>query len=147
LPYNHKSNSNSSAQSSVSVNEKYNWSKKLKILIAEDDQTSEMLISIMVNTFGREILRVVTGTDAVESCRNNPDIDLILMDIQMPVMGGYEATRQIRGFNKNVVIIAQTAYGLSGDREKAIDAGCNDYISKPINKIDLLALIQKYFGK
>jgi CheY-like chemotaxis protein len=147
LPYNYKAESDGFAQSSVSSTEKYNWAKKLKILIAEDDQTSEMLISIMVNTFGREILRVVTGTDAVESCRNNPDIDLILMDIQMPVMGGYEATRQIRGFNKNVVIIAQTAYGLSGDREKAIDAGCNDYISKPINKIDLLALIQKYFGK
>ena len=147
LPYNYKAESDGFAQSSVSSTEKYNWAKKLKILIAEDDQTSEMLISIMVNTFGREILRVVTGTDAVESCRNNPDIDLILMDIQMPVMGGYEATRQIRGFNKNVVIIAQTAYGLSGDREKAIEAGCNDYVSKPINKIDLLALIQKYFGK
>jgi hypothetical protein len=67
------------------------------------------------------------------------------MDIQMPDMGGYEATRQIRQFNKNVVIIAQTAYGLSGDREKAIEAGCNDYISKPIKRAELLALIQKYF--
>jgi CheY-like chemotaxis protein len=68
------------------------------------------------------------------------------MDIQMPVMNGYEATRQIRQFNKDVVIIAQTAFGLSGDREKAVEAGCNDYISKPINKDELLALIQKYFG-
>ncbi|MFZ4546248.1 MAG: PAS domain S-box protein [Bacteroidales bacterium] len=147
LPYNQIDETNSSVQSAVTANEKSNWSKKLKILIAEDDEASEMLISLMVNTFGREILRVETGIDAIESCRNYPDIDLILMDIQMPVMGGYEATRQIRGFNQQVIIIAQTAYGLSGDREKAIEAGCNDYISKPINKIDLLALIQKYFGK
>jgi hypothetical protein len=146
LPYNHISDSNSSAQSSVSVNEKYNWSKKLKILIAEDDQASEMLISLMVNTFCGEILKVETGIDAIECCRNNPDIDLILMDIQMPKMGGYEATRQIREFNKNVFIIAQTAYGLSGDREKAIEAGCNDYLSKPINKAELLAKIHKHFN-
>jgi CheY-like chemotaxis protein len=64
----------------------------------------------------------------------------------MPEMGGYEATRQIRGFNNKVVIIAQTAYGLFGDREKAIEAGCNDYISKPIVKMELMAMIQKYFG-
>ncbi len=67
------------------------------------------------------------------------------MDIQMPGMNGYEATHQIRQFNKDVVIIAQTAFGLSGDREKAIEAGCNDYISKPINKDEVLSLIQKYF--
>jgi len=80
-------------------------------------------------------------------CRTNPDLDLILMDIQMPELNGYEVTRQIRQFNKDVVIIAQTAFGLSGDREKAIEAGCNDYIAKPINKDELLSLIQKYFKK
>ena len=80
-------------------------------------------------------------------CRTNPDLDLILMDIQMPELNGYEVTRQIRQFNKDVVIIAQTAFGLSGDREKAIEAGCNDYIAKPINKAELLSLIQKYFNK
>jgi CheY-like chemotaxis protein len=69
------------------------------------------------------------------------------MDIRMPDISGYEATRQIREFNREVVIIAQTAYGLLGDREKAIKAGCNDYIAKPINKNKLLAMIKKYFGK
>jgi CheY-like chemotaxis protein len=146
LPYNQKTEPNSSAQPSVSMDGKQNWAKKLNILIAEDDPTSEILISLMVNTFGREILRVDTGTAAVEACRQNPDIDLVLMDIQMPELGGYEATRQIREFNKTVVIIAQTAYGLSGDREKALEAGCNDYIAKPINKNELLGLIQNYFG-
>jgi CheY-like chemotaxis protein len=67
------------------------------------------------------------------------------MDIKMPEMDGYEATKQIREFNKNVIIIAQTAYAQSGDRDKAIEAGCNDYISKPIRKNDLLALIKKHF--
>jgi signal transduction histidine kinase len=126
-----------------------NWTNPkisgLKILIAEDDKTSEILISMVIEKFGKEILRVESGKDAVETCRNHPDIDLILMDIKMPVMDGYEATRQIRQFNKEVVIIAQTAYGLSGDREKALEAGCNDYFSKPINSDKLLACIHKHF--
>jgi CheY-like chemotaxis protein len=62
----------------------------------------------------------------------------------MPDMGGHEATRQIRQFNQEVIIIAQTAHGLTGDREKALKAGCNDYISKPFNKSDLLNLLNKY---
>ncbi|MDA3943129.1 MAG: response regulator [Bacteroidetes bacterium] len=120
---------------------------KLNILIVEDDETSEMLLDSYIKIFGREILKARTGVEAVEACRNNPDIDLILMDILMPGMGGYEATAQIREFNKEVIIIAQTAYGMSGDREKAIESGCNDYIAKPIRKTQLHALIQKYFGK
>jgi len=119
----------------------------LKILIAEDDETSEKLITIIVNKLINEVIKARTGNAAVEICRKNPEIDLILMDIQMPDMNGYEATRQIRQFNKDVVIIAQTAFGLSGDREKAIEAGCNDYIAKPINKAELLSLVQKYFKK
>jgi len=119
----------------------------LKILIAEDDETSEKLISITVNKISKKVIKARTGNSAVEICRKNPDIDLILMDIQMPDLNGYEATRQIRQINKDVVIIAQTAFGLSGDREKAIEAGCNDFIEKPINKDELLSLIQKYFKK
>ena len=97
--------------------------RKLKILIAEDDEASEMLINIIVKPFVKEILKVRTGVEAVDACRNNPDIDLVLMDIRMPEMDGYKATKQIREFNQKVVIIAQTAYGLSGDREKAIESG------------------------
>jgi len=69
------------------------------------------------------------------------------MDIQMPDLNGYEATREIREFNEEVIIIAQTAYALTGDKVKALEAGCNDYIAKPVNKDDLYALIQKYFSK
>ena len=121
--------------------------KNLKILIVEDDETSDFLITSMLKKNDHEVLHVKTGVESVEACRNNPDIDLILMDIRMPGMGGYEATRQIRGFNKDVIIIAQTAYGLSGDRQKAIDAGCNEYLSKPIDKNELMRLMQKYFKK
>jgi len=121
--------------------------RKLKILIAEDDEVSEMLLDETIKMFGKEILKASTGFEAVEICRDNPDIDLILMDIQMPIMDGYEATKQIREFNKEVIIIAQTAYGLSGDMEKSIEAGCNDYIAKPFNKKKLLEMIQQHFGK
>jgi signal transduction histidine kinase/CheY-like chemotaxis protein len=119
--------------------------RKLKRLIAEDDKVSEMLIDKTLKTFGKEIIKARTGVEAIEACKKNPDVDLVMMDIRMPDMGGYEATRQIRKFNKDVVILAQTAHGLSGDREKAIEAGCNNYIAKPINKTELLLLIQKYF--
>jgi len=118
----------------------------LKILIAEDDKISERLISLAVSDYSRQILTAGNGIDAVETCRNHPDIDLILMDIQMPVMDGYEATRQIRQFNRDVIIIAQTAYALSEDRIRAVVAGCNDYISKPVDKYLLIALINKYFN-
>lgn len=119
--------------------------KGWKILIAEDDENSRNFISLIVNDFSDEILEAVTGNETVELCRNTKDLDLILMDIQMPGLNGYEATRRIREFNRDVVIIAQTAFALSGDREKSLEAGCNDYIAKPINKNELLTLIQKYF--
>ena len=119
--------------------------RNLKIFIAEDDEGSAMLIAMAVKGFSKEILRAGNGLEAVEACRSNPDIDLVLMDIKMPKMDGYEATRQIRQFNKAVIIIAQTAYALTGDREKTIETGCNDYISKPIKKTQFMELMEKYF--
>jgi signal transduction histidine kinase len=119
----------------------------LKVLIAEDDETSEKLITLLVEQYSREILKAHNGLEAVESFVNNPDIDLILMDIRMPVMGGSEATRQIRQLDKNVVIIAQTAYGLNIDRDKALEAGCNDYVSKPVLPEDLQIIMEKHFKK
>ena len=117
--------------------------KKLKILIVEDDEISYSLLSIMLQKISHEILHAITGVQAIEDCRSNPDLDLILMDIRMPLMDGNEATRQIRQFNKDVIIIAQTAYAFSGDREKAIESGCNEYITKPINFSVLHNLIKK----
>jgi CheY-like chemotaxis protein len=119
----------------------------LKILIAEDDPVGDQYLTILLSELKAEVLHAINGQDAVEICRENPDIDIVMMDIRMPVMDGYEATRQIREFNREVVIIAQTAFALTGDREKAIEAGCNDYISKPIKKQDLMQVIQKILKK
>lgn len=116
--------------------------QKVKVLLAEDDLMSSILIKKMIDKISSEIIEVKTGLEAVEACRNNPDIDLILMDIKMPELNGYEATRRIRQFNPNVIIIAQTAFGFSEDYIKAKEAGCTDYISKPINKDKLISLIK-----
>ena len=121
--------------------------KNLKILIVEDDEVSHILLANGLRNISKELLHAKTGVEAIEACKNNPDIDLILMDLRMPLMNGYEASRQIREFYKEVVIIAQTAFALVGDREEAIGSGCNDYISKPINKAGLFELIQKYVRK
>ena len=119
----------------------------LKILIAEDDEVSGLLISLAVKVFCQKVLKATNGVETVEICRNSPDLDFILMDIKMPEMDGYEATRKIRGFNKDVIIIAQTAYALVGDREKALAAGCNDYIAKPFGQALLTTLMLKYIKK
>ena len=119
--------------------------KRLEILIAEDDETSQMYITKLVEPFGKKILKAKTGAEAVSACIINPDIDLILMDIKMPGMDGIEATRRIREFNNEVIIIAQTAFGLKGDKERILEAGCNDYISKPVDSTLLVQLLQKYF--
>ncbi|MFZ4456052.1 MAG: response regulator [Bacteroidales bacterium] len=121
-------------------------SSNLKILVAEDDDTSAKLISIILRGFAREIIRVKNGIEAIEASKSNPDVDLILMDIQMPLMNGDEATLAIREFNQKVIIIAQTANVMTDDKAKATSNGFNDYISKPINKVKIEAFILEYFS-
>jgi len=121
--------------------------KGLKILIAEDDEISGMLIVMAIKSLESKVFKATTGIETVEVCRNNPDLDFVLMDIKMPEIDGYEATRQIRKFNNDVIIIAQTAYALTGDREKALEAGCNDYIAKPFGQASLAAVMNKYLQK
>ncbi len=119
--------------------------RKLKILIAEDDETSDKLLSMTLRKISYELLHTKTGVECVETFRNTDGIDLIMMDMQMPIMNGYVATRLIRQLSKEVIIIAQTAFGLAGDREKALQAGCNDYISKPIEQAVLIKIVRQYF--
>lgn len=118
---------------------------KLRVLIAEDDSASSMLLTLMLGNLDFTVFQANNGQSAVDIIRKNPDIDLILMDIKMPELTGLEATEEIRKFNSKVIIIAQTAHALAGDKEKAIQAGCNDYITKPINFDILKALVSKYF--
>jgi len=120
----------------------------IKMLIAEDEESTAKYLTIIFNDICKGILHVKTGDDAVEACRNNPDLDLVLMDIKMPGnTDGHEAVRQIREFNDKVVIIAQTAYAHASDREQALKAGCNDYISKPFNQKDIIQMLSKYMVK
>jgi len=116
-------------------------------LIVDDDDISRSYLAFISKGFSKKILFAENGKEAVELVRNTRGIHLILMDMKMPVMNGYEATFQIRQFNKEVIIIAQTAFGLEGDRKKSIEAGCNDYITKPIKSIEFKSLITKYFDK
>lgn len=114
------------------------------VLVAEDDEFSYLFLQTALEKENIRVIRARTGEEAVEIFQNNPMIKMILMDFKMPGMGGYEATRQIRAMNPDIPIIAQTAYALSGDRQKALDAGCNAYISKPIRKEVLMRTIQQF---
>ncbi|WP_339837337.1 response regulator [uncultured Flavobacterium sp.] len=121
----------------------YGIPNNLKILIAEDDEISKKLLTFLLKPIASELLIARNGQEAVELYKTNPDIDIILMDIQMPIMDGFEATRQIRLLNKNVKIIAQTAFALSGDEGKIKNSGCNSYINKPIKKEALYLAIKE----
>ena len=115
--------------------------KGRKILIVEDDLSSRLYLNKILEKAGVIILNAGDGQEAVNIAFNNPDLDIILLDIQLPVLDGYSALIKIREFRKDVIIIAQTAYGLLGDKEKILDSGFNDYVIKPIlaqNLIDKL---------
>ena len=147
IPYIYQLEENVITQKAIPIHQVPSEVKDLKIMVTEDDSISRMLILKVLEPFGFKILTAQTGVEAVEICRNNPDLDLILMDIQMPQMNGYEATKEIRKFNAEVIILAQTAFALEGDKAKTIEAGCNGYISKPIKKEELSNLLQHYFGQ
>ena len=115
-----------------------------KILIAEDDSTSYSLAQLILEQENIEEVHAENGKEAVEIFTKNPDITLILMDIKMPVMNGLDATREIRKLNPAIPIIALTAYAMPGDKEKAIKAGCNDYITKPLKRQLLLDKVHQY---
>lgn len=117
-----------------------------KILIAEDDKLNFLCLKKIIEPVTSTILHVKNGADAVETIRNDSEISLVLMDIKMPKMSGEEAVMQIRTFNKTIPIIAQTAFTMPADRDKFIEIGCNDYISKPIEKNKLIKLLQKYLN-
>ncbi|WP_372772178.1 response regulator [Mangrovibacterium sp.] len=116
--------------------------ENLTLLVVEDDLSSARLLKTLLKKYINQVNHVLNGEDAIAYCQENPHVQIILMDIKMPGIDGLETTRRIRTFNKDVVIIAQTAYALDGDKEKALQAGCNDYISKPINKVELLTKLE-----
>jgi CheY-like chemotaxis protein len=106
--------------------------KTKKILIVEDDVSSRLYLNKILEKTGASLLSACDGKEAIEAAKANPDIDIILLDIQLPLIDGYGAAKIIREFRDDVIIIAQTAYSLLGDRERIIASGFDDYIVKPI---------------
>ena len=118
-----------------------------KILLVEDiDSNLKLLIAILKPTKA-EIILAEEGVKAIEICRKTDDIDLVLMDIMLPDISGIETTKIIKSFRKDLPIIAQTAYAMAGDREKCLEAGCDEYITKPLSRIALLNLMAKYLNR
>ena len=117
------------------------------ILIVEDVESNYLYLNAVLSKLVARVEWVKNGLEAVDFAKKNSDIDLILMDLQMPEMNGYDATREIRKIYPDLPIIAQTAFAMSDDRAKAIEAGCNDYLAKPIRSKDLLEMVNKYLNK
>jgi len=129
---------------SLNVNE-YNWEGKT-VLIAEDITSNFNFLRLLLRKSKIEIIWKENGKDAVEEVEANPAIDLVLLDINLPIMNGYEAAAAIKKTRPELPIIAQTAYALEGDKEKSITAGCDDYIPKPIVISALLKKMGKYLS-
>lgn len=121
-----------------------NLSAKQTILVAEDEENNFELTKVILSMHDVEILHAWDGRQAVEMCRENQEIDLVLMDIKMPIMNGYEATREIKKTRPQLPVVALTAYALPGDREKALNAGCDDYMSKPVSLKEFLTIVKKH---
>ena len=122
----------------------YDWENKT-ILVAEDEETNYLFIEAILENTKVTLVWARNGVEAVETFKQQNDIDLILMDIKMPEMDGLAATINIRLHSSTVPIIAQTAYAMSEDRKKCLNAGCSDYLTKPMHHKLLLSTIEKYF--
>ena len=114
------------------------------VLIAEDDLYNDFYMNIILKSLASVVFRAANGKEAVEMCQLHPEISLVLMDLKMPVMDGLEATRQIKSFRKELPVIAITAYAFSRDKKKALEAGCDDFLSKPVSKEELLETFKKF---
>ena len=124
--------------------EKSTSTKDNIILIVEDVPSNHLLIEKALGKEGYQTLWADNGKSAVDLCREFNHINLVLMDLRLPVMDGYEATRKIRDFNKDLPIIAQTAYVMPYDKSKVIEVGCNDLITKPFRAKDIVEIVKKY---
>ena len=120
-----------------------NWQGKL-ILIVEDVEHNYMFFSALLKLTHAEVKITTDGIQAVEFCKNNPNIDIVLMDLKLPKMTGLEAIKEIRKLRPDLPIIAQTAYAWVGQKEKVLNLGANEFLSKPVKRDDLLEVISKY---
>ncbi len=122
------------------------WEKN-HILVVEDDLTCFTLIEEMLEETGIKVTHATTGLEAVKFCRKDDSFDIVLMDMRLPEMDGYEATRRIKEFKPNLSVVAQTAHALIEDRKKCMAAGCDDYLTKPINQDLLFQTLSQYLNE
>lgn len=125
--------------------ETYDWSDKT-VLIAEDVDDNYLFLKTFLRKTKINVLWAKDGKETIDICRENKNIDIVLMDIRMPFVDGYEATRKIKEFSPHLPIIAQTAYALNSDYQKVFDAGCDEYITKPILGKILFQKMKKFLG-
>jgi len=123
----------------------YHWTEK-QILVVEDDESSAFLLKEFLKHTGARVSYTSDGEEAVEYMRNHPDTDLILMDIHLPEKDGFTATREIKAFARQVVVIAQTSYAFSVDHQQAEEAGCDAFMTKPLNYSLLMEKINTYLS-
>jgi CheY-like chemotaxis protein len=141
LPY---SEAMAKENSIPAMNEKMRLEYPKKILVAEDEDFNYLFLEEILGLENLKLVRATNGLEATELCKTDRSIDLVLMDIKMPVLDGYSATTMIRKFRPELPVIAQTALSHDSDREKALNCGCNDYIRKPIVRNELFRLLRKY---
>jgi CheY-like chemotaxis protein len=123
----------------------YSWPGKT-ILVVEDNETSNIYFEAALRKTQSRLLWAKNGLDAIDLVKNNPDIDLVLMDINMPKLDGIEATRIIKSQYPQIIVVVQTAFILSGEERMCQDAGCDEFITKPIRLKYLLDTINNYLG-
>ncbi len=116
------------------------------VLVAEDDETNLLFIEEVLQQKNINVIHAKNGFETVEYCQKNPNINLVLMDIRMPLLDGLEATKEILKFRPNLPIIAQTAYSMQEDRKKTFEAGCCDYLSKPVDKEVFMSVLGRYLN-
>ncbi len=124
---------------------KVNWQNKT-VLIVEDESHNYFYLKEIIKRTGANCIRASNGKEAIEIFKKAKNIDIILMDIKMPIMNGYEATRIIKSINPGIPIIAQTARAMIKEKEKSLEAGCDAYIAKPYEPADLVELMIQYMN-
>ena len=122
-----------------------NWEGKT-VLVTEDEEINFLFINSILSSANATVIHAWNGRQAVDYIKENNTVDLVLMDIKMPIMDGFTATKIIKTLQHSLPIIAQTAYTLSDDREKCMEIGCVAYITKPIRKNELLSAIAEYMN-
>lgn len=121
-------------------------SENTTVLVAEDEQSNFIYIHDLLKRYQYNVIHAKNGKEAVKQIKTNRNIDLVLMDIKMPIMNGIDATKEIRKVNREIPVIAQTAYAMADDKKRALEAGCNDYLAKPISVRNLTNIIHKHIN-